>query len=76
MAELHCDLSVEQIAYCKIKTDLDLVYGENALPYRTIARWLSVFKELRTNVKDDPRPGRPISTGLSASYVFSILKEK
>jgi hypothetical protein len=67
MTELHCDVREEQIpvAFCKIhgllgkcvseiKTDLDLVYGENSLPYGTIARWVSMFKDGRTNVKDDP----------------------
>jgi hypothetical protein len=34
---------------------------ENALLYRTIAKWVSMFKEGRTNINDDPRPGRPIS---------------
>jgi hypothetical protein len=60
MAKLHFDLREEQIGYYKIraglfvkcaleiKTDLDLVYGENALPYRTIARWASMFKKDRT----------------------------
>jgi hypothetical protein len=61
MAELHCDLRGEQrlIANSKllgkcaseIKTYADLVYGDNALPYHSIARWLLMFKEGRTNKK-------------------------
>jgi hypothetical protein len=72
MAELHCDLREEQGAYCKIlgllskcgseiKTDLDLVSGENAHPYRTIDKWVSMFEEGRTNIRDDPRPWPQIS---------------
>lgn len=38
-------------------TYLDLVYGENTLLYRTIARWVSMFKEGRTNIQDDHHPG-------------------
>jgi hypothetical protein len=32
----------------EVKTDLDLVYGENALPYPAIARWVSMFREDRS----------------------------
>jgi hypothetical protein len=47
MAGLHCYLREKQRVYCKnreckcmskIKTDLDLLFGDNALPYRTIAK--------------------------------------
>jgi hypothetical protein len=65
--ELHCDLREEQRAYYKtcgllgkcaseIKTVLDLVLGENILPYRIFARLVSMFKEGRTNIQNDPRP--------------------
>jgi hypothetical protein len=85
MAELQCDLREEQKPYCKnhgflgkcasaIKTDIDLVYGENTLQYRTIARWLSMFTKSRTNVKDDPRPGRPISaTSEEKDSIFKAI---
>ena len=115
MDENQGDFGEEQRAYCKIrgllgksaseiKSELDTVYGENTLPYRTVARWVSYFKEGRSSVKDEARPGRPVSatsendvatvqsivqqdsrytveeisdlSGLSSSYVFTILKEK
>ena len=105
----------EQREYCKIcrllgksaseiKSELDTVYGENTIPYRTVARWVSYFKEGRSSVKDEARPGRPVLatsendvatfqsivqqdsaylveeikdlSGLSLSYVYTILKEK
>ena len=86
----------------EIKSDFDTVYGENSFPYRTVARWISYFKEGRLSVKDEACPDRPDSatsetsatvksivqqgsrytveemsdlSGLSSSYVFTILKE-
>ena len=109
------DLREEQREYCKIrgllgksaseiKSELDTVYGENTLPYRTVARWVSYFKKSRSSAKDEAHPSRPVSatsendvatvqsivqqdswytveeisdlSGLSSSYVFTILKEK
>jgi hypothetical protein len=92
MAELHCDLREEQRVYCKIhglfhkypleiKKTYILVYGENALRsilYKTtIARWVSMLKDGKTNVKDDPHPGWPISTSSEKeiSTVKSIVDE-
>ncbi|XP_053389318.1 protein GVQW3-like [Mercenaria mercenaria] len=45
----------------EIKADLDKVYGDSALPYRSIARWVSLFKEGRTSTKDEARPGCPLT---------------
>ena len=50
------DFREGQRAYCKIhgllgkraseiKSELDTVYRENTLPHRTVARWVSHFKE-------------------------------
>ena len=115
MDEIQGDFGEEQRAYCKIrgllgksasdiKSELDTVYRENTLPFRTVAGWVSYFKEGRSSVKDEALPGRPVSatskndvatvqsvaqqdsrytveeksylSGLSSSYVFTILKEK
>ena len=54
MDENQGDFREEQRAYCKfrvllgksaseIKSELVTVYGENTLPYRTVARWVSYF---------------------------------
>jgi len=67
------DLKQEQRAYCKIRgklgisaleiqRDLENKYGEQALPYRTSARWVSLFKDGRNRIEDEPRPVRPPST--------------
>ena len=45
----------------EIKSELDTVYGENTLPYRTVARWVSYFKESRSSVKDEARLCSPVS---------------
>ena len=71
MDENQGDFREEQRAYCEIrellgksapenKSELDTVYGENTLPYRTVARWVSYFKEGRSS-KDKASPGRPVS---------------
>ena len=75
MAEKCKDLIEEQLVYCKvrallgispsdIKADLDVVYGDAALKYATITKWLCRFKEGRTDFKDEPRPVRPLSAVL------------
>ena len=59
------DVREEQRAYCKIRrllgkstseirSELDTVYGENTLPYRIVARWVSYFKEGRSSVRWGP----------------------
>ena len=72
MDENQGDFREEQRAYCKIrgllgksaseiKSELDKVYRENTLPYRTVARCVSYFKEGRSSVKDEAHLGRPVS---------------
>ena len=84
MAEKGRDLMEEQRAYCKIrsklgqnaseiKNDLDIVYGEGALKYRTVARWVALFRDGRESVKDGPRSGRP-SSAVSEDDVISVKK--
>ena len=72
MDENQGDFREEQRAYCKIrgllgksaseiKSKLDTMYGENTLPYRIVVRLVSYFKQGRYRVKDEARPGRPVS---------------
>ena len=44
-----------------IKADLDTVYGHSAVSYITITRLCRRFKEGRESIRDDNRPGRPLS---------------
>ena len=66
------DFREEQRVYCKIrgllgesaseiKSELDTVYGENILPYRIVARWVSYFNESRSSAKHEVHLGRPVS---------------
>ena len=36
------------------------MYGENTLPYRTVAWWVSYFKDGRSCIKDEARPCTPV----------------
>ena len=72
MAEKDSNLIEEQRVYCKvhallrvlpsdIKADLDVVYGDTALKYAMVTKWVRRFRNGRSDVKDDPRPRRPLS---------------
>ena len=61
----------EQRAYCKIRAQLgfppteihaDLqVYGNGALKYATVSKWVRRFDDGRESIENDPRVGRPVS---------------
>ena len=45
-----------------IKSDLDKVYGDSALSYATVRRWVRLFTSGRESIKDEASPGRPVTT--------------
>ena len=62
----------EQRVYCKIRVqvgfppteihaDLQNVYGNGALKYATVCKWLCCFKDGRKSIETDPQVGRPVS---------------
>ena len=62
----------EQRAYCKIRAqlgfppteihaDLQKVYGNGALKYATVCKWVRRFNDGRESIENDPRMGRPVS---------------
>ena len=51
----------------EISNELTQVYGAQAPKYRTVAKWTALFKEGRSDLKDDPRSGRPITVHTSAN---------
>ena len=82
------DFRVEQREYSKIRgllckstseieSELDTVYRENTLPYRTVARWVSFFKVGRSSVKDEAGLGRPVSATFEndVATVQSIVQQ-
>ena len=62
----------EQSIYCKIQAqlgflpteihaDLQKVYGNGALKYATVCKWVRCFNDGRESIENDPRVGRPVS---------------
>ena len=62
----------EQRVYCKIRAqvgfppteihaDLQNVYGNGALKYAKVCKWLCRFKDGRESIEIDPQVGRPVS---------------
>ena len=62
----------EQRAYCKIRAqlrfppteihaDLQKVYGNGALKYATVCKWVHRFSDGRESIENDPRVGKLIS---------------
>ena len=82
MASESADFKIEQRAYVKIRTllqvsstdihkDLMEVYNDKTLPYSTIVDWTRRFREGRESIEDRSRAGRPISGG-SDKFVFEV----
>ena len=62
----------EQRAYCKIQAhlgfqpteihvDVQKVYGNGALKYATVCKWVRRFNDGRESFENDSRGGRPVS---------------
>ena len=62
----------EQRVYCKIQeqlwfppteihADLQKLYGNGALKYATVCKWVRRFNDGRESIENDPRVGRPVS---------------
>ena len=74
----------EQRVYCKIRTqlefppteihaDLQKVYGNGALKYATVCKWIRRFNDGRESIENDPRVGRPVSI-LTEKNVATVKK--
>ncbi|GFV50334.1 uncharacterized protein TNCV_622421 [Trichonephila clavipes] len=77
---------VEQRAYIKIAvfrernamechSGLVEALGNNALPYRTIARWIGKFQQVRVSTGDEQHSGRPVSgrTDLTSAVIEQLM---
>ena len=62
----------EQRVYCKnraqlgfppteIHADLQKVYGNGALKYATVCKWVRCFNDCLESTENDPRADRPVS---------------
>ena len=78
----------EQRVYCKIRAhlgfppteihaDLQKVYGNGALKYATVCKWVSRFNDGRESIENDPRVGRPVSvlTEKNVATVKTLIEE-
>jgi len=55
---------------------LQQAFGDNVLSRTTCYEWLKRFKEIRTSVKDNERPGKPSSskTNETVAHVREIIR--
>ena len=78
----------EQRVYCKIQAqllfppteihaDLQKGYGNCALKYATVCKWVRRFNDGRESIENDPRVGRPISvlTEKDIATVKTLIEE-
>ncbi|GFQ69295.1 HTH_48 domain-containing protein [Trichonephila clavata] len=51
--------------------------GKNALPYRTVARWVGKFQQGRVSASDEQCSGRPLSvrTDLARAVIKQLMDE-
>ncbi|GFQ88602.1 HTH_48 domain-containing protein [Trichonephila clavata] len=51
--------------------------GNNALPYRTVARWVGKFQQERMSTSDEQRSGRSLSvrTDLARAIIKQLMDE-
>ncbi|GFU36718.1 uncharacterized protein TNCV_3312051 [Trichonephila clavipes] len=49
--------------------------GNNALPYRTVTRWIGKFQQGRVSTSDEQRSGRPVSvrTDLTRAVIEQLM---
>ena len=57
----------------EIHADLQKVYGNGALKYATVCKWVRCFNDGRESIENDPRVGRPVSV-LTEKNVATVKK--
>ena len=69
--------SLHGISATEISNELEQVHGEQAPKYRTLAKWVALYKEGRDSFEDDPRSGRPITVHTKANIelLHAIIEE-
>ena len=60
-------LSIEGIAPKEISERLKRVFGDNALSYATVKRWIVHFNSGNKEITDKPRSGRPVSAATTVN---------
>ena len=57
----------------EIFNQLKTIYNDQAPSYATVARWVTLFKNGRESIEDDPRSGRPIR-GVTQDNIEAVSK--
>ena len=78
----------EQRVYCKIRAqlgfpsteinaDLQKVYGNGALKYATVCKWVRRFNDGQESIENNPRVGWPVSvlTEKNVATVKTLIEE-
>ena len=58
---LSTDSSTVRFPPTEIHANLQKVYGNGALEYATVCKWVCRFNDGRESIENDPRVGRPVS---------------
>ena len=61
----------------KIHADLKKIYGNGALKYATVCKWVRRFNDGQESIKNDPLVGRPVSvlTEKNVATVKTLIEE-
>ncbi|GFX82281.1 HTH_48 domain-containing protein [Trichonephila clavipes] len=57
----------------KYHSELVEAFGNNALPYRTVARWVGKFQQGRVSTSDEQNSGRPVSVRIDLAH--AVIKQ-
>ena len=61
----------------EIHADLQKIYGNGALKYATVCKWLRRFNDCRESIENDPPVGRPVFvlTEKNVATVKTLIEE-
>ena len=61
----------------EIHADLQKVYGNGALKYATVCKWVHCFNDGLESIENDPQMGRPVSvlTEKNVATVKTLIEE-
>ena len=75
---VHCKI-LAQLGFppTEIHADLQKVYGNGALKYATVCKWVCHFNDGWESIENDPRVGRPVSvlTEKKVATVKMLIEE-
>jgi hypothetical protein len=72
---LVCFFKFKRLKARVIHTELESVYGQEALALQTVKKWQRRFHQGRTDLFGDPKPGIPLTNDF-ARAIGPLLKER